>query len=97
MFVNWLEEIPDCSQAMFVLFAKAKYYLNRKLETLLQLKYDPLDMPEKPQLKTEEILNNFPQIKLGEGRFMQFYCCISYVPRSCYVDACFLYMLFVLI
>ena len=32
---------------------------------MLQLKYDLLEMPEKLQLKTQEILNNLSQIKLG--------------------------------
>lgn len=34
---------------------------------MLQLKYDPLEMPEKLQLKTQEILNHFSQIKLWGG------------------------------
>lgn len=42
-----------------------KYCLNRRQETL-QIKYDPLEMPEKLQLKTQDILNNFAQIKWGE-------------------------------
>lgn len=34
---------------------------------MLQLKSDPLEMPEKQQLKAPEILYNFSQIKVGRG------------------------------